>query len=81
MKIKVEHEVPFDKGHELRCVYNDGDFWGNTVCGYHVYRNRHHGRKAPIEYKKPKCKLFGVWLEDAYKRCDECLAKCMENGG
>lgn len=81
MKIKVEHEVPYDKGKETKCVYADGDFWGETVCGYHVLRNRHHGRKAPIEYNRPKCTLFNVWLGEAYNKCSACLAKCTENGG
>ena len=75
MKISVEHEVPYDKGKELRCEYADGDFFGCSVCIYHVHRDRHHGRKAPMERKVPKCTLFNKWL-DGYNKCDECLSKC-----
>lgn len=83
MKIKVEHEVPYDKGMETSCKYNDGDFWGTSVCSNHVYRDRTHGYRAPVERRLPKCKLFGVWLDSEYKKCEACLAACKvvcENG-
>lgn len=78
MEIKVTHKVPYDKGYETRCMYNDGDFWGNSVCAYHVYRDRTHGRQAPVERRLPKCALFGVWLDGEYKKCDACLEACKE---
>lgn len=81
MIIKVEHAVPFDKGKELRCVYDDGDFYGNSVCNYHAFRDRTHGRKAPVERKVPKCRLFNVWLDAPYHKCDACLRKCQEAEG
>lgn len=81
MIIKVEHAVPYDKGKEQLCVYNDGDFWGNVVCKYHTFRNSYHGKKAPTEYHKPACKLFGVWLDAEYQKCDACLRKCEETNG
>ena len=78
MKIKVEHEVPYVKGFEDRCIYG-GDFWGNDVCPNYVYRDRTHGRQAPVERRIPKCKLFNVWLENNhYKKCDACIAACKE---
>lgn len=78
MIIKVEHEVPFDKGKEMRCTYNDGDFYGETICENHVFRNRTHGKKIPTEYNRPKCTLFNEWLDEAFKKCDKCIAKCKE---
>lgn len=78
MIISVEHKVPYDKGCEKRCLYNDGDFWGSTQCAYHVTRDRTHGRKALVEYRKPKCTLFNVWLDSPYFKCEECLKKCQE---
>lgn len=78
MEIKVTHKVPYDKGYETRCMYNDGDFWGNSVCAYHVYRDRTHGRKAPVERRLPKCSLFGVWLDGQYNKCNACLEACKE---
>ena len=72
MKITVEHEIPYDKGLENRCEYA-GDFWGNQICKYHVNRNRTRGRKAPLEYKMPKCTLFDKWLDGNYMKCPECL--------
>lgn len=81
MIIKVEHEVPYDKGKELRCTYNDGDFWGESVCAYHTFRDSYHGKKAPVERGKPRCKLFNVWLDAPYRRCEACLKKCEEAAG
>ena len=78
MLIKVEREVPYFKGIENKCEYDDGDFWGVTVCQYHVFRNRFHGSKAPAEYNKPKCTLFNEWLKSNYTKCDACLQKCRE---
>lgn len=78
MRIVVEHEVPFDKDEETRCLYGDGDFWGSTACHYHVFRDRTHGRKAPVERRKPKCTLFDEWLDEPYKKCEKCLEKCKE---
>lgn len=78
MEIKVTHSVPYDKGYETRCMYNDGDFWGHSVCAHHVYRDRTHGRQAPVERRLPKCALFGVWLDGEYKKCDACLEACKE---
>ena len=72
MKITVEHEIPYDKGLENRCEYA-GDFWGNQICKYHVRRNRTHGRKAPPEYRVPKCTLFDKWLDGDCVKCSECL--------
>ena len=81
MMIQVEHEVPYDKGKKLRCVYDDGDFYGNTVCGYHTFQDCYHGKKAPRERHKPRCNLFNVWLDAEYHRCDACLKKCEEAAG
>lgn len=78
MEIKVTHSVPYDKGYETRCMYNDGDFWGHSVCAHHVYRDRTHGRQAPVERRLPKCALFGVWLDGEYKKCDACLEACKD---
>ncbi|MBR3923409.1 MAG: hypothetical protein IKJ45_09850, partial [Kiritimatiellae bacterium] len=63
---------------ETRCMYNDGDFWGHSVCAHHVYRDRTHGRQAPVERRLPKCALFGVWLDGEYKKCDACLEACKD---
>lgn len=76
MIIQVGHEVPYDKGKEMRCVYDDGDFWGHSVCKHHATRNRYHGNKAPTEFHKPHCKLFHVWLDEPYKKCEQCLRHC-----
>ena len=78
MIISVEHKVPYDNGYENRCEYGDGDFFGSTRCAYHVRRNRHHGAKAPPEYRKPKCTLFNEWLDEPYFKCEKCLQKCRE---
>lgn len=78
MIITVEHKVPYDKGEESRCLYGNGDFWGQTVCAYHVHRDRTHGRKAPVERHRPKCTLFNQWLKSDYTKCDMCLQKCKE---
>ena len=43
MKIRVEHEVSPEKE---TCTH-DGDFWGKSVCRYHTYRDRTHGRYFP----------------------------------
>jgi hypothetical protein len=75
MLIRVYHSVPYDKGYEDQCVYNDGDFWGRSVCVYHKFRNITHCRKAPIERNVPKCTLFGDRL-DGYNKCKECLIRC-----
>lgn len=55
-----------------------GDFWGKEVCKYHTFRTQTHGRKAPPEYRKPKCLLFDCWLEQPYKKCEACKKACME---
>lgn len=73
MKIKVEHDVPYDRNLENTCQYA-GDFWGNPVCRYHTHRDRTHGKKAPTERHVPKCTLFDEWLPGEYQKCDECLA-------
>lgn len=73
MKIKVEHEIPYEHGKESRCLYA-GDFWGNEVCRYHTHRNRTHGRKAPVERNVPKCTLFDEWLPSEHIKCDACKA-------
>ena len=78
MEIKVTRSVPYDKGYETRCMYNDGDFWGHSVCAHHVYRDRTHGRQAPVERRLPKYALFGVWLDGEYEKCDACLEACKE---
>mgnify|MGYP000105013370 CR=1 FL=1 len=49
--ITVKHEV--SPGRES-CEFG-GDFWGKEVCKYHTFRTQTHGRKAPPEYRKPKC--------------------------
>lgn len=72
MKITVEHEVPFDSYCPNQCV-GSGDFEGREICQYYKLRDRTHGRKAPVERKKPKCALFDEWLDAPYKRCDKCL--------
>lgn len=56
--ITVKHEV--SPGRES-CEFG-GDFWGKEVCKYHTFRTQTHGRKAPPEYRKPKCLLFDCWL-------------------
>lgn len=71
MKIKVEHEIPYERGKESQCIYA-GDFWGNEVCRYHTHRDRTHGRKAPIERKVPKCMLFDEWLPGDHIKCEKC---------
>lgn len=78
MIISVEHKVPYEKGEETMCQYADGDFWGKSVCAYHVFRDITHGRKAPVERHKPKCSLFNQWLSSSYTKCDMCLQKCKE---
>lgn len=72
MKIVVEHEIPYDKRLEDRCLYA-GDFWGKEACRYHTHRDRTHGRKAPVERNLPKCTLFGAWLPGEYQKCEQCL--------
>ena len=72
MNITVQHEVPYDKNLENKCDYTT-DFFGNEVCKYHVLRDRTHGRKAPIERKKPKCTLFDVWLPGEKQKCEQCM--------
>lgn len=72
MKILVEHEVPYEKGMERKCLY-PGDYWGNDVCRYHTHRDRTHGRKAPVERRMPKCTLFDEWLPGEYQKCEKCL--------
>ena len=49
MKIKVEHEVPYDPENENCCIYAGGDFEGKEVCRCYTHRDRTHGRKAPNE--------------------------------
>jgi len=68
-KIVVEHEVSPDK---IKCSY------GEELCKYHTHRDRHHGKKAPIEWNVPKCKLFDCWLSEAYIKCDACIKACSE---
>lgn len=72
--VKVKHEV--SPGRES-CEFG-GDFWGKEVCKYHTFRTQTHGRKAPPEYRKPKCLLFDCWLEQPYKKCEACKKACME---
>lgn len=48
------------------------------VCKYHALRTQTHGRKAPPEYRKPKCLLFDCWLEQPYKKCEACRKACEE---
>lgn len=72
--ITVKHEV--SPGRES-CEFG-GDFWGKEVCKYHTFRTQTHGRKAPPEYRKPKCLLFDCWLEQPYKKCEACKKACME---
>lgn len=74
LEILVKHNVSPDP---VKCSYN-GYFWGEDVCIYHTRRNCTHGRKAPTEYGKPKCKLFDTWLDEAYKKCQECIRACEE---
>lgn len=74
LEILVKHNVSPDP---VKCTYN-GYFWGEDVCIYHTRRNCTHGRKAPTEYGKPKCKLFDTWLDEAYKKCQECIRACEE---
>lgn len=50
-----------------------GDFWGDYVCQYHVFRDRTHGKKKPIERHMPKCTLFNKWLSNKYKKCEQCI--------
>lgn len=78
MVITVEAKVPYDEGYENRCRYGDGDFWGYAVCGHHTFRDRFHGKKAPPERHRPKCKLFDEWLDEPYVKCEKCLQKCRE---
>lgn len=56
--ITVEHEVSPEHG---KCTFG-GDYYGKDVCKYHALRTQTHGRKAPPEYRKPKCLLFDCWL-------------------
>lgn len=76
MKIPALHEVPYDKGHETECLYDDADHDGRTVCPYHFYRDRTHGKQAPIENGKPKCTLFNVWLDGDHRKCGQCFDAC-----
>lgn len=71
--ITVKHEV--SPGRES--CESGGDFWGKEVCKYHTFRTQTHGRKAPPEYRKPKCLLFDCWLEQPYKKCEACKKACM----
>ena len=73
MKITVEHEVPYDNGLENTCEYA-GDFWGSSICKYHTYRDRTHGKKAPKERRVPKCTLFDEWLPGEYQKCEQCIS-------
>ena len=73
MKITVQYEVSPDKNF---CTYDDDDFYGKDVCQYHTYRDRTHGRRAPVERNVPKCTLFGVWLDKSYQKCKECIKAC-----
>ncbi len=74
IEIKVAHLVSPEK---TSCTYG-GDFWGKDVCRYHTYRDRTHGRKAPIERKMPKCTLFDEWLPGKYIKCEQCMKACEE---
>lgn len=38
-------------------------------------------KKAPPEYRKPKCLLFNCWLEEPYKKCEPCRRACAEVDG
>ena len=70
--ITVEHEVSPERG---KCTFG-GDYCGKDVCKYHALRTQTHGRKAPPEYRKPKCLLFDCWLEQPYKKCEACKKAC-----
>jgi hypothetical protein len=72
--ITVKHEVSPERG---KCTFG-GDYCGKDVCKYHALRTQTHGRKAPPEYRKPKCLLFDCWLEQPYKKCEACKKACME---
>lgn len=72
--ITVEHEVSPERG---KCTFG-GDYCGKDVCKYHVLRTQTHGRKAPPEYRKPKCLLFNCWLDEPYKKCEMCRKACAE---
>lgn len=72
--ITVEHEVSPERG---KCTFG-GDYCGKDVCKYHALRTQTHGRKAPPEYRKPKCLLFDCWLEQPYKKCEACKKACVE---
>lgn len=76
MKIKVEHEV----SPELNSCAYGGDFFGKDVCRYHTFRNRTHGKKAPVERNVPKCTLFGTWLGKPYRKCLACQLACRRGG-
>lgn len=81
MFINVLHEVPYAKGRENTCMCGDGDFWGESHCGYIAYRTITHGRKAPPEPNIPVCTLFNKRLElDGFDvlKCSICLNKCIE---
>ena len=82
--ITVEHEVAFDKDKPHTC-YAEGDTDGwYTNCHYMVYRDRTHGRKAPVERNLPKCVLFDEWLKQPSLyaiKCDACLKACGLNAG
>ena len=79
MKIQVEHEVAFCKGRETTC-YADGESGGwHIMCHYLQERNRTHGRKAPTEYRVPKCVLFNEWLTKSGlypDKCEQCRKAC-----
>lgn len=77
MKIKVEHEIPYEKGKESECLCA-GDFWSNEVCKYYTHRNRIHGIRVPMERNLPKCILFDEWLKKDYQKCERCLAAAKE---
>lgn len=72
--ITVKHEVSPEHG---KCTFS-GDYYGKDVCKYHALRTQTHGRKAPPEYRKPKCLLFDCWLEQPYKKCEACRKACEE---
>lgn len=74
VKISVEHEV---SPSPTECSYG-GDFWGKEVCRYHTYRDRTHGRKAPVERHLPKCTLFDCWLDKPHQKCEACQKACEE---
>ena len=77
--ITVKHEVAFDELYKTTC-YADSDVGGwHTMCHYLAYRDRTHGRKAPVERHLPKCTLFDKWLETKGlypSKCEECLKAC-----